>query len=531
MTAISVGTAAIAAMSGCGGGGPIGPAGGCGGVLAGATVKVQYPARSRADLNPPLSSAMSGTLVLTGANPGGGNVTVNFNRDTGQVGSHIETYNMPNVSTGSFTAKVTLYADVNQGGAIVGTATAVDKVTCAGQSVTGVTLTQSVKSVEVTPANLTVGGGTTQLVFTAKDSLNFAVVVSAGSAIFKSVGVAATVTADGIATPVSAGSVQVTATVDGVTSPAASVNVVNAPALPKYHLYEIKPVAANDQSIQIEGMNSSGVVVGAAKNSSTDAQGFIWTQGGGFNFVDSYCLSVDDTGNVFSQVVNASGTTLGSWFNPVGGGARTAYNDGGVSGTAPWFIFGNGSAVAGRLYWSSPTAVPVSLPLPAGITTVNPQAANSSGLIIGSVTDATSAFGMYWTNGTTVGAALQGVKAGPLGVSSDGRIVGVVNGTRDMYYWPSPTSAPTTISLANTTLIPLAVNNKGLYVGSAQGDVNSFVLIGNLASGPVDLSTLLDSSGAGWTLAGARAVNDQGWIAGYGTNAAGKSAGFLAKPL
>jgi probable HAF family extracellular repeat protein len=45
-----------------------------------------------------------------------------------------------------------------------------------------------------------------------------------------------------------------------------------------------------------------------------------------------------------------------------------------------------------------------------------------------------------------------------------------------------------------------------------------------------DLNTLLDPSGAGWTLFWAYAINGPGQIVGFGTNALGQTHAFLLTP-
>lgn len=515
--------------SGCGGGG--GGVGGCGGVLKGAKVTIDYPARSLpAVVSNTLTSALSGAVVVKNAKPGGGDLTINFNRDPGQVGAHSETYNMPDIDTGTFNASITIYAAANQGGAVVGTATGQDVVDCVSQSLKSVSMIAVIKSVTVTPLTVTVGGGNGQLVFSTKDALNNPVVVSPGSAIFKGVGAAATVTADGIVTPVSGGSIQVTATVDGITSAPVTVTVINAGVLPIYHLTEIKPNTTVNNSVQIGGMNASGLVVGAEKTSSTSATGLVWSKTTGATYVGSYCISVDDSNGVLAQNVDAYGNITATYYYPnagLGGGLK--YPDGGV-GYAPWFVFGNGSAVGGNQYWSGPSAASTTLVGPPGSTGFTPSAANSSGLIIGSGHDAVSQYGIYWPTPTSTGVQLQGTMGFPSGVSSDGRMVGTKGGAQDMYYWASGSAAPTLISVTNVTLIPSGVNNKGLYCGSAQDSANGYPFVGNLASGPVNLSTRLDATSTGWTLYRAYAINDSGWIVGDGLDPLGRPAGFLAIP-
>ncbi len=499
-------------------------------MLKGATVKVDYPSRSLpANINNSLTSALSGTVIVKSANPLGGDLTINFNRSA-TAAAHTETYSMPDINTGTFNATVTLYAAANQGGAVVGTATAQDVVDCAGQSLKAVTLTANIKSVTVTPLTVTVGSGTGQLVFTAKDAASTPVVISPGSATFKGVGAAATVTADGVVTPVSGGTIQVTATVDGIASPAVTVTVNNAAVLPHYHLTEIKPNTTTTNSLQIAGMNASGLVVGAEKVSSTSGLGLIWSKTAGATYIGSYCVSVDDSNGVLAQNIDAYQNITGVFYYPnAGAGSGYKYPDGGV-GNYPWFVFGNGAGIGGTQYWSSPTAASVTMTGPPGNTGFLPAAANNSGVVVGSGHDVNTSYGIYWPTPTSAGVQVQGVNGFPGAVSSDGRMVGTKGGAQDMYYWASGTSAPFMISIANVTLIPSGVNNKGMYCGTAQDNANGYPFVGTVASGPVNLTTLFDSSVTGWTLYRAYAINDQGWIVGDGLDPQGRSAGFLAIP-
>ncbi|MCB9846415.1 MAG: hypothetical protein H6811_10575 [Phycisphaeraceae bacterium] len=74
------------------------------------------------------------------------------------------------------------------------------------------------------------------------------------------------------------------------------------------------------------------------------------------------------------------------------------------------------------------------------------------------------------------------------------------------------------------------INNNGDVVGSSSAPGGT-VAVAWLGGGPItDLHTLVDSSGAGWTLIEAIAINDAGWIVGNGTNPQGESHAFLLRP-
>jgi hypothetical protein len=156
-------------------------------------------------------------------------MTVNVNRDTTQVSGYTGTYSLPSpITATSTTLTATFYASADEAGSVCATATGTVTVTPGTSlSLASIALTSNVAKVTVTPATLTVGTAATQLIFSAYDPSNNLLALSAGSAKWAvSTGSAdLTLTADGIATPVEAGSPTVTAEVDSVTSAAAAITV------------------------------------------------------------------------------------------------------------------------------------------------------------------------------------------------------------------------------------------------------------------------------------------------------------------
>jgi probable HAF family extracellular repeat protein len=78
------------------------------------------------------------------------------------------------------------------------------------------------------------------------------------------------------------------------------------------------------------------------------------------------------------------------------------------------------------------------------------------------------------------------------------------------------------------------INTAGQVVGSASILVSGLPVTHAFLykNGPlIDLNSLLDSSGTGWTLQGASAINNNGQIVGVGINPLGQSEGFLLKPV
>ncbi|MES1228337.1 MAG: hypothetical protein ABUL72_06665, partial [Armatimonadota bacterium] len=224
------------------------------------TFSVDYPARSRAFATAP-SSALSGPMIFYGANPLGGNLSVPFNRNS-TVAAHTETYTVPSIKNGTFKATLWLYSQANQGGVLVGTATANDTVSSSGHTFGAVSLTHKVASVATTPPPpVTIGGPAVQLEAAAKDANGAIVPVSPGSFVFVGTGTAASVTADGKVSATAIGSIQVTVAVDGVTS--VPITIQTTPALGPtgtYHAYDLPTDASwgtlNDNGDLLGGVGS-----------------------------------------------------------------------------------------------------------------------------------------------------------------------------------------------------------------------------------------------------------------------------------
>jgi probable HAF family extracellular repeat protein len=77
-----------------------------------------------------------------------------------------------------------------------------------------------------------------------------------------------------------------------------------------------------------------------------------------------------------------------------------------------------------------------------------------------------------------------------------------------------------------------AINDAGEVVGQQQGAASGINHALLWKDGSVyDLNTLLDSTGAGWTLENAYGLNEAGHIVGYGSNAAGLVRAFELTPV
>ena len=81
-------------------------------------------------------------------------------------------------------------------------------------------------------------------------------------------------------------------------------------------------------------------------------------------------------------------------------------------------------------------------------------------------------------------------------------------------------------ALGGTKTYAFGINAAGQIVGSAEiADNGRAFLCDGPAAAMIDLNTLVDHA-SGWTLQSARAINDSGQIAGYGTAPDGTRRGF-----
>lgn len=519
--------AALVAMSGCGGSGAsvagstIAQQVGCGGVLSNANLTIQYPARSRdADLTHNLSSALSAKVVITGgAASGNADVTLNVNRSV-QIAAHVETYPLPNLSTGSHPVTVTFYSAADEGGVVVGSATATDTVTCAGHSLSAVSLVAKASSVAVTPVTLSTGAAATQLVFTVKDASGTVLAVDAGSAIFAATGTAATVTKDGLATPVSAGTISVTASVDGITSPAATITVTT-PTAPTYRIVDL---GAGETINWGRPLNDNGL----ALINSTDSPPIV-------NVVNVTTLATTSLGMPLNNVtLNNSDLIMGNAGNTTYYWQGPAFAQNILPGSYQVLAVGDSGSAAGldassnATYWSSVTATPAPLGSVGGDPNhwVEPRAINSSGVIVGMAFYTTQFDACYYPSpsagqATLLPAFSSGAAGQALSINDSGAIVGMAaNGSKGYaVIWDSYTSAPRDLGTIGTPGGAEAhgINNAGVVVGiDSNAPTTNRAFVYTPSSGIHSLYDQCDNSRSGWQLLMALSVNNHGWIYGRG---------------
>jgi len=160
---------------------------------------------------------------------------------------------------------------------------------------------------------------------------------------------------------------------------------------------------------------------------------------------------------------------------------------------------------------------------------------NNSGQIAGYSFTQNGTVPFVWTPTTTNGTSgtmtalnlLSGADSGiATGINGSGQIIGqdhLSSGGRGFIWTPTTPngSTGTTTDLGNSPdnssfILPMSINSSGTVVGETGFDPDGQAFIWTAQNHIVDLSTLLDSSGANWTLNSAVGINDAGQIVGVG---------------
>lgn len=167
---------------------------------------------------------------------------------------------------------------------------------------------------------------------------------------------------------------------------------------------------------------------------------------------------------------------------------------------------------------------------------------NSSNLIVGSYHWFGLVLGFSLSNGTlSTLATLGGNTSLATAVNANGYIIGTAEnaaGCWDVAVWFNTVAQ----DLGNCWGWPLAISSDNWIVGYNQiagnpcenwgsyGNCTAFLSTMVPSCAPVDLNTLLDSTGAGWVLKEATGINDAHQIVGYGVAPNGEHHAFLLTP-
>ena len=311
---------------------------------------------------------------------------------------------------------------------------------------------------------------------------------------------------------------------------------------PLYHLTDLGALGGSiSAAISID---ASGRVVGTAQTSgNTATHAFIYsgntmTDLGTVSGGDSYAESINASGQIVGQskdrpFLYSSGTmsdlgTLGGSF-----GDADAIN-------AIGQIVGNTNTSGNHAYhafsYSSGTMSDLGT---LGGTNSIASGINASGQIVGqaNTTGDAAIHAFLYSSGTMTDlGTFGGTNSQAFSINASGQIVGHADLTGDsvtdafLYGGGTMTDLGT---LGGTESTALAINASGSVVGDSylsgrtNGPFHAFLYtVGTM----YDLNSLLDSSGIGWTLEDAEAINDNGWIAANGL-IGGVQHGLLLTPV
>jgi len=249
------------------------------------------------------------------------------------------------------------------------------------------------------------------------------------------------------------------------------------------------------------GINDAGLVVGYSRTVSGGTNAFLWTAGGTNGI----------PGNPQMKALGTLGGTVSEAFAINNAGQITGYSDVAVpKGQQHAFVYSNGSLKD------------IGQTLTVAVNSYG-YGINSSGHVAGTAYDASySAAHAFFYDGTTTTdlGLLGGIGCSPLALNNLDTMVGYISSSSSDHAFSYSKGTVTDLgTMGGHYSYAKAINNNNAIVGGSFVDsmdriYHAFVY----ASGTMtDLNTLLDQSGAGWTLVEARAINDAGQIAGVGT--------------
>lgn len=260
------------------------------------------------------------------------------------------------------------------------------------------------------------------------------------------------------------------------------------------------------------GINNTSQVVGRSSNLSGAMRAFLWTAGGKDGSPGN--PQMKDLGTLGGT---ASEATAINNFGQVTGYADTASDQ-------HAFLYSGGMMVdIGKL-------LDKNLPNSFG------YAINNAGRVVGAAYDEryTKPRAFFFNGSSMVMLGqLSGVGSTAMAINDSDRIVGywITSEWFDRAFTYAAGQMTDLGTLGGNYSYALGINNSNRIVGASFVDSRDTIYHAFISEGSslADLNTQLDSSGAGWTLQEARAINDAGQIVGTGLYN-GKAHAFLLQP-
>lgn len=273
-------------LSGCGGGGGGGnpsPTPTAAAQTTPVRFSVDWGQRGRAVSGP--GSALSATLVLTGASEDGSDFTYTINRDTANPAAFVQAVTTPNAARpGSWQMRFRFHADADGQGAVVGVAEAPVTLQSDGTGIGDIAAQNTVRSVVVTNGQSVAVGTRKDLAFSCRAGDGSLVAVSPGSAVYRVVtGANALQISGGQVQALRGGeaSVRVSATVDGVASASAEVLVTGGDN-PGVAVKDGVVLLVQDGSLSLEAQSDGSLLLSGNVPVLTPGAVLISGQGSGF---------------------------------------------------------------------------------------------------------------------------------------------------------------------------------------------------------------------------------------------------------
>jgi uncharacterized membrane protein len=301
------------------------------------------------------------------------------------------------------------------------------------------------------------------------------------------------------------------------------------------------------------GINAAGQVTGRAfPDTSTAERTFLWTpDGSGSGTFAAPPQIVGMPGRHLGYAINDAGqVAAGGWLNPAfiwntsnnsvtllpdinpagsEGVHAVAINGRGAVVGYGWDFFGGGGNRAFLWQPNTPNgSTGTMVPLGGGGGQANSTGAvgiNDAGSVIGFRPDGYFLWKPSAPNATT-GTFFPDVVPDAIlrDIDNAGRIVGHDTLTERAILWTPDTPNGTNGTVTDLGTAPgaanysiaEAMNDGGVIVGTIHQGAAGRAFVWTAADGMLDLNTLLDASGLGWSLISASAVNDNGRIVAYG---------------
>ncbi len=320
-----------------------------------------------------------------------------------------------------------------------------------------------------------------------------------------------------------------------------------------YHLTDLGVLSTQNPRSGGEGLNNHGVVVGESGVVAigSNSHAFAWTAATGMTDLaasmgrgQSGAFDVNDAGQIIgsgpvsNNVVHAviwSGGGFQDLGAPTGSTGSTGVSINSLGNVAGYSTI-NGHNLG--FFWSSQGGL-VSLPNLNGSRESIIGGINNSNEISGTVTLPSGlALAYTWTSSQgmqSLGVLPNGSQSGAFAINNLGQVAGASNVIlREAVLWTPGNPIQPLGWLPNyaNDSEGRGINDSGLVVGYSQassGPIAGFVW--DSTNGMQDLNQMLDSSGAGWHIGVATAINNLGQITGAGTAPDGDTHAFLLTPV